>query len=405
MTPDESVFQKWFDSLRSKDSALYDELQSRLQERVARPEAVSAGGVTLESMESESNTDVRGLVLETIVREGRPAIPVLDNRISFQNAIVDAAADTIVKRLKETASVIERCIPLVGRVDVDNYPTALSYVGTAWLVDNNIAITNRHVAELIARNNNGAFKFRPGRLSEELRVSVDYRHEMGMNAKDSVRVLRVIWIEPDPNGPDIAFLELDRRTDGTTKPSITLADKDADPDSEVVVIGYPARAPAHVIPNQQWMDQIYGSTYDVKRVAPGLAGAISLGWATHDCTTLGGNSGSVVVNNKGEAVALHFAGLYMIENYAVPASTIGKLLKERPWHGESVTTPVESPNDTRLEHGQVTVTIPLTVTISLGAPETQVIVSAGDATTVAPRNINEAAEARGKSRVTRRTRK
>ena len=131
------------------------------------------------------------------------------------------------------------------------------------------------------------------------------------------------------------------------KPSITLAKQDATPDSEVVVIGYPARAPAHIIPNQQWMDQIYGSTYDVKRVVPGLAGSLSRGWATHDCTTLGGNSGSVVINmDKGEAVALHFAGLYMIENYAVPASTIRKFLKDRPWHGESVTPPVQSSNGT-----------------------------------------------------------
>ena len=393
--PDQSVFQKWFDSLRSKDSALYDELHTRLQERVAQPEAISAGGVNFESMASESEADMRGLVLETIVREGRPAIPILENRISFQNAIVDAAAETIVKRLRDTAAVIETVIPLVGRVDVDNFPTSLSFVGTAWMVDSNIAVTNRHVADLIARNNDGKFKFRPGRLGEEMRVSVDYRHEMGLNGKNSVRVLRVIWIEPEP-GPDIALIELEQRTDGTVKPSISLAKEDAAPDSEVVVIGYPARAPAHIIPNQQWMDQIYGSTYDVKRVAPGLAGAISRGWATHDCTTLGGNSGSVVINmDKGEAVALHFAGLYMIENYAVPASTIRQMLNKRPWHPESVTAasvkpsngtstappklpqpvkqtpappPVTSEVATRLDRGQVTITIPLTVTISLGVP-------------------------------------
>ncbi len=358
VAPDQSVFEKWFSSLSSKDSALYDELQTRLRERVASPESVSLGGVSLESMEESTGADVRGLVLETIVREGRPAIPIMENRISFQNAVVDAAADTIVARLRETAAVIEPCIPLVGRVDVDNFPTALTFVGTAWLVDTNVAVTNRHVADLIARNNNGKFQFRPGRLGEELRVNVDYRHEMGLNAKDSVRVRRVIWIEPDPDGPDIAFLELDRPTDGTTKPFITLAEKDADPNSEVVVIGYPAKAPAHIIPNQQWMDQIYSSTYDVKRIAPGLAGAISRGWATHDCTTLGGNSGSVVVNmNKGEAVALHFAGLYMIENYAVPASTIRKYLKNRPWHGESVAAAVKPSNGTSAAASSTTVPV------------------------------------------------
>jgi phosphatidylserine/phosphatidylglycerophosphate/cardiolipin synthase-like enzyme len=128
--------------------------------------------------------------------------------------------------------------------------------------------------------------------------------------------------------------------------------------------------------------------------------------------------------NKGDAVALHFAGLYMIKNYAVPASTIHKILKKRPWHPETVAAPVKPSNgnsaaasstatapvtqtappaapvsspkvETKLERGQVTVTIPLTVTVSLGAPaETggEITASAGAATTVAPRNIKDAAQ-------------
>ena len=419
---DTSIFQKWFNSLGKKDSALYEELKGRFEERVATPEAVMPGGVTLESMGRESARDVRELVLETIVREGRPAIPVLDNRISFQNAIVDAAANTIVERLKQAAEKVEPCLPLVGRIDVDNFPAAITYVGTGWLIEPNVVVTNRHVAELIARNNNGKFKFRPGRFGDNLRVSFDYRHELGTNTTDVARVLRVIWIEPDAKGPDIAFIELARRSDGTKKPAIGLADSDATPDSEVVVIGYPARAPAHIIPNQEWMDQIYGGKYDVKRIAPGLAGANSRGWATHDCTTLGGNSGSVVVDMKsGRAVALHFAGLYMIENYAVPASAIKKYLQKRPWQGESVTTPVVSSNgqpqtgstsstpstqsqtpagsvtskvETRVERGRVSVTIPLTVTVSLGTESEASDATAPSTTqptTAAIGNIDEAA--------------
>ncbi|HEU4769592.1 MAG TPA: phospholipase D-like domain-containing protein, partial [Pyrinomonadaceae bacterium] len=326
---------------------------------------------------------------------------VLENRVSFKNAIVDAAAETIINRLKQSLATVEPCIPLVGRIDVDNYPSSLTYVGTGWLVAPNIAVTNRHVADLIARSEDGKFSFRPGRFGEQLRVSLDYRHELGVNSKNAVKVARVIWIEPDAQGPDIAFLEMDKKTDGTSLPFIPISETDARADTDVVVIGYPARAPEHIIPNQGWMDQIYGGIYDIKRIAPGLLGNTSRGWSTHDCTTLGGNSGSVVVDMKtGKAVALHFAGLYMIENYAVPASTIAKYLKDRPWHGENVTTrPVVKPSpstgnghspktspakqvpavdagetsgsgvETRLDQGQVTVTIPLTITVSLGRPQ------------------------------------
>lgn len=395
---DSKINEQWLESLKSKDATLFAELSERLSQRLATPETVPAGPVFLESMAQASDEEVRGIVLETIVREGRPAIPVLENRISFNNAIADQAANTIVDRLKEQAAVVEACIPLVGRIDIDNYPGSLTYAGTAWLVEPNVAVTNRHVAELIASSNNGKFKFRPGRLGEELRVTVDYRHEMGMQTSEVVRVLRVIWIEPSETGPDIAFLELERTTDGTRKSALTLAESDLSPNSEVVVIGYPARAPAHIIPNQQWMDQIYGGTYDVKRIAPGLMGGPSRGWSTHDCTTLGGNSGSVVIDMKtGAAVALHFAGLYMIENYAVPISTVRSYLKQRPWQGES-TAPVvpasETKQTTKVEalasHGEVTVTIPLTITVSLGSP---VVGGPTPQQTNAPgpRNIDEAA--------------
>ena len=84
------------------------------------------------------------------------------------------------------------------------------------------------------------------------------------------------------------------------------------------------------------MERVFGGRYDVKRAAPGIMTPNSRGWATHDCTTLGGNSGSVVIDLKsGEAVALHFAGAYVIENYAVPASKIRKYLNQRPWNIET----------------------------------------------------------------------
>ena len=412
--PDRSIFEKWFNSLSSKDSALYSELKSRFDQRVMQPEStVLPGGISLETVARESPAEMRALVLETIVREGRPAIPVVGNRISFEGAIVDAAAETIVQRLRTAAPVVEACIPLVGRIDVDNYPGSLTYVGTGWLVAPNVVCTNRHVAEIIARHDNGKFKFRPGRFGEELRVKLDYRRELGSSVSESVRVNRVIWIERDTSGPDIALLGIEQGSDnGTKRQSIPLATSDAAANSDVVVIGYPARAPADIIPNQEWMEQIYGGAYDVKRIAPGVVGPNSRGWATHDCTTLGGNSGSVVVDmNTGNAVALHFAGLYMIENYAVPASTIGKYLRERPWQGGSVkpapeeekkpdskppvtqTVPATSTLQTRVDQGQVSITIPLTVTVSLGGTPAETTVTASSGTATAERAVTTIDEA------------
>ena len=445
--PDKSVFQNWLESLKTADPPLYKELSERLQQRVVQPKSLHPPGadITLEAI--AEGADLKAIALETIVREGRPALLIKENRISQEGKAADAAAQVMVNRLMAAAPVVEPLIPLVGRIDVDNYPGPLPYAGTGWLVGredvSSIVITNRHVAQLIAQAEDGKFVFRPGRFGEDMRVSLDYRHEHKVSARAVVRVKRVIWIEPDEEKADLALLEVERRGDGTTPEFIPLSDADAAPNNDVVVIGYPARAPAHIIPDQAWMDRIYGSTYDVKRVAPGLSGANSRGWATHDCTTLGGNSGSVVADMRtGKAVALHFAGAYMIENYAVPASVIKQYLKDRPWHGERPApadpiTPVadggggggapqqpQQPSqgggggsssgvETTLVNGQVTVTIPLTVTVSLGAPQPAgqsgqtttpppppAVGSGGEGGDSGPLNSDEAARAlRGKRRV------
>ena len=91
------------------------------------------------------------------------------------------------------------------------------------------------------------------------------------------------------------------------------------------VIGYPARSPFNDPADQQ---RIFDGIYEVKRVAPGTVTAVSPdGRLTHDATTLGGNSGSVVVNlTSGKAVGLHYGGLEGRFNGAVQAPVVADLL-------------------------------------------------------------------------------
>lgn len=380
--PGTATFQRWLDNLKTRDAALYDELTKRLEERRRDLEAMPA----LESMQPEG-VDFEpppDIFLETIVREGRPALLVKDHRITGIDTAIDQASDEIMKRLKAAAAVVEPLIPLVGRIDLANDAAGRTYAGTGWLIDKDVVATNRHVAELIARSDGAKFVFKPGRFGEPLRVTVDFRRELGTSVTDTAPVKRVIWIETDSRKADFALLQIGRRTDGTVQDRIFLADDDAPANTDIVVIGYPARAPESVIPNQAWMDKIYGGKYDVKRVAPGLFGPQSRGWSTHDATTLGGNSGSVVLDMKtGRAVALHFAGLYMIENYCVPASTLRKYLKDAPWISSGRrrretpdvpdTPPVTpqappAPASVTTAGGEISFTIPLHITVKVGQP-------------------------------------
>ncbi len=77
-----AAFQSWLDSLKNSDPELHAELMRRLTERVTTPERVRApiSGSSIESMSREVGVDMRAIALETIVREGRPALLVRDNR-------------------------------------------------------------------------------------------------------------------------------------------------------------------------------------------------------------------------------------------------------------------------------------------------------------------------------------
>ena len=69
------------------------------------------------------------------------------------------------------------------------------------------------------------------------------------------------------------------------------------------------------------MQRIFGRVYNVKRLQPGLISAWNDGDDVfhHDCSTLGGNSGSPVFDLETHAViGLHFGGRYLIGNNAVP---------------------------------------------------------------------------------------
>jgi endonuclease G len=90
------------------------------------------------------------------------------------------------------------------------------------------------------------------------------------------------------------------------------------------LIGYPAFDPSENLIQQI---QIFRSIFDKKRLQPGrlkgIKAAQSFGRSVqalaHDCTTMGGNSGSAVIDvDSGKVVGIHFAGQPLIANYAVP---------------------------------------------------------------------------------------
>jgi endonuclease G len=237
----------------------------------------------------------------------------------------------IAAKLEHGRKAFEAAIPSTGRIEVTNH--RLGWIGTGWLVaearGRNLLITNRHVAIEFAREDKG-FPFRINALKRQLSARVDWYREHERPEVSSFRITKVLHIEPEPSF-DVAVLEVlpvgeDANAQPTQLPKpLTLATADdynaIGVGTWVGVIGYPAHDSRNNDADQQ---RIFDGIYNVKRLAPGQVRAIRPdGLITHDATTLGGNSGSAIVDlASGKAIALHFGGVEGENNFAVQAPTI-----------------------------------------------------------------------------------
>jgi Trypsin-like peptidase domain len=90
------------------------------------------------------------------------------------------------------------------------------------------------------------------------------------------------------------------------------------PERDVYVVGYPALDTRRNEPAP--IRRIFADIFDVKRLQPGRTVGYSTEYSAiqHDCSTLGGNSGSPVVDlETNQVIGLHFGGRYGVGNYAV----------------------------------------------------------------------------------------
>ena len=265
--------------------------------------------------------------LEAIVQVvGRPPLLVQNNAVVFSDDEIDSLADFPPGTDAGIRST-EKFIPSVGRVEFRNF--RLSWGGTGWVVaaegDDRIVVTNRHVAGLVARrtvDGRGVFLRDPAQIP--FGASIDFNEEFGSTPAQALTfdVVSVPYIA-DTTGADVAFL----RITGTGLPApIPIAESDAAMDDIVALIGYPAYDDRN---KHDPMARYFRDIYDVKRYAPGrVTQELGPGSALrHDCTSLGGNSGSPLIRlSDGKVVGLHFSGLFGQFNAAVGAKTLTALL-------------------------------------------------------------------------------
>lgn len=281
-----------------------------------RPGAAPRSGAELESL--DPGQEARGRALEAIVRRyGRPVLLVRDG--TYEAPELTAVGE----ELAPHRARIEAGIARVGRVEFVHH--AMPWGGTGWLVDRNLVITNRHVAEIVTEHDGrGGFRFRLSPAGVPFGARLDFREEHGVADSREVGLARVRYLARSDQ-PDIALLEIEG--DEELPEPIALGDGEVAEGQAVAVIGYPAHDSRS---DPEDVARYFGDVFDVKRLAPGEISRPAGGqpFFMHDATTLGGNSGSVVLDlDSGRAVGLHFAGSYLVGNYAVTAEQIKRGLR------------------------------------------------------------------------------
>lgn len=263
-----------------------------------------------------------------ILFTGRPVLQVINNTYEVP------LSENLAQALNNNRAKVEKAIPAVGRIEVKNHHS-YSWIGTGWLVAEDVVVTNRHVAVEFAKKSDQRIEFlRNHYTNKEISACIDLREEISrpdeVSREIEFRVREVLFISDDDSF-DVAFLRVKKESDNDfpLPNPIKLAEYVPPIGRNVAVIGYPARDSR--CPTPEDMERIFGSIYNVKRIAPGelirTPSPATPGILEHDCTTLGGCSGGVVLDiTTGEAVGLHYAGIHGTANLAVSSIRVAEAL-------------------------------------------------------------------------------
>jgi hypothetical protein len=247
-----------------------------------------------------------GLDLEAIVQAyGRPAICIQHGDMA------ETPQEWLV--LNQYRNEIRKAVQSVGRIEVEGHPR-LEWIGTGFLAAKDVVMTNRHVAnEFCSLNSEGRWE-----IINPIQASINFLAEHGSIGTLKFAIQEVIGVHTTL---DLALFRIATTSnDGTLPSPIPIASvPPADIcDRTVYAVGYPAQDGRRNDPTV--MLNLFSRIFDVKRLQPGKIIDVddNRQFLFHDCSTLGGNSGSCIVDlETGAVLGLHFGGKYLDKNYAV----------------------------------------------------------------------------------------
>jgi S1-C subfamily serine protease len=197
---------------------------------------------------------------------------------------------------------------------IDSLATKKS-IGTGFLVAKDLLATNRHVLDQLSCGTN--------QLQKGQGV-VYFGREYGVADKQGrADIITVVAVH---DSLDIALLGIENGANAPARSPLATETEPVKEGDPVVAIGYPFDDPVR---NPIFIDPLFGGKFGVKRAAPGEVLKLGSESVFHDCSTLGGNSGSPILSMKtARLIGLHRDGFFMYRNEAVDANSVDQFVRQ-----------------------------------------------------------------------------
>jgi hypothetical protein len=291
-----------------RESGLAGDTDPKLVAAEVLSHVKSALDKSAEEETSSRISDEEWASLEAIVQvTGRPALAYRDGQVEMPNDKGENQHWAVL--IATTRTTIDRVSRSVGRVTCKREGSH-ELVGTAWRIGESLVVTNRHVvAPLVLRSNDPVSSWKLD-FGKAPRVCFE------PNGGQDFSVNQIAYCSPE-QAIDLAILHLD--CGGNTPPpplgldwtpesiAVEIFEPGEEPKfkgKEIYVIGHPYRQVASNV-----VAKVFGSADGSKRFSPGYVTAVEGPQLEHDCSTLGGNSGSCVLSaGLHRVVGLHSGG-------------------------------------------------------------------------------------------------
>lgn len=248
-------------------------------------------------------TPIERTALETVIKALRPSILSQNGNLASLPPYRNYPA-AFVSGWNTFCEAVKPYLYSIGRIDRVNKPSD-EPLATGFVVGKRALVTNKHVLAALSAD---TFQLERGE------AVVRFGQEWG--APDAFAPVAITGVLDVHTELDMVVLEIENTANlplkiATTAPSV---------EAQVVAIGYPQEDPRSPV----FRDVIFEGKYKVKRAAPGEITDSAAASLYHDCSTLGGNSGSpLLAMDTARVVALHRDGpLFLYRNEAVDTPSL-----------------------------------------------------------------------------------